>query len=185
MHPADWDDMTLYLVRQSISHVRQSVADILLVQENVPSIPGSATTVSSLVGFLSTLLSTQIQRLILPPLFDGTYQHDTESQDPAGQSEAFERSRIESGEKKEGRRKGLGLPSSGGPFKGFAFVVVEKKEDAEKALKMLSWERRGGEDGAREHAGDDDDEDEDVKMSDGKVLDHSALAKQSGLRAIS
>jgi hypothetical protein len=69
------------------------------------------------------------------------------------------------------------LPSGGGPFKGFAFVVVETKEDAERVLRTWEWDRKEVGDGKEE---------EDIKMEEkeGRV-EYETLAKESGFRALS
>lgn len=43
----------------------------------------------------------------------------------------------------KGKGKGLSLPSGGGTFKGFGFVVVENELDGERMLREWSWD--GGE----------------------------------------
>ncbi|KAM0789905.1 hypothetical protein ACM66B_006746 [Microbotryomycetes sp. NB124-2] len=169
LEPADWDDMTLYL-------------------ENVPSIPASFG--SSLVSFLSSTLSTTVQRVILPPLYApqrAKEQDITENVDDGGQSEAFARAQAEAAGKPF-RKAALKLPAGGGPFRGFAFVVFKSREDAERILKTWRWDHSAVERSSKEScepgvaAGT---EEGDVSMREDESAKLENLARSYGLRALS
>ncbi|KAL8277611.1 hypothetical protein RQP46_010043 [Phenoliferia psychrophenolica] len=118
LQPEDWDPLYLYL-------------------ENIPPHTSGAHTSATLAPFLSSILSTSIQRVILPPLFDPTTASTTTpSDDPAGQSEAFAQSLKE----RAGIPNRTPLPTGGGPYKGFAFVLVGSSEDKDRILKEWTWE---------------------------------------------
>ncbi|KAG0653754.1 hypothetical protein C6P46_002230 [Rhodotorula mucilaginosa] len=146
MDPAAWDDMVLYL-------------------ENIPF---AATTSQerSLSRFISSALGSPVQRLILPPLFDPTSKSrsrdDELPEDGAqnSQAQAFAQSRG-------GPKRGIGLPKGGGPFKGFAFVVLRNAEDVDRALSTYPWQ---GEPKTREAQRDPDDADDeaDAHMEEGR-----------------
>ena len=109
----------------------------LVPQENIPSNTAGAHTTATLATLLSSVLSASIERVILPPLFDPTNPPaNTHPDDPAGQSEAFARSLMDRG----GKPKRTPLPTGGGPYKGFAFVVVGSVEDMERILRDWTWE---------------------------------------------
>lgn len=95
--------------------------------------PAGPHTTASLATFLSTILSTSIQRVLLPPLVDPTATQTPPAEDPSGQSEAFAASLLGRGLKR------LQLPTGGGPYKGFAFVVVGQGEDVERILREWPW----------------------------------------------
>ncbi|ORY83002.1 hypothetical protein BCR35DRAFT_80467 [Leucosporidium creatinivorum] len=169
MQPADWDDMAIYL-------------------ENIPAVPTSVDSPSSLSTFLSTLLSSQLQRLVLPPLYDPSNPPSEPNHPRASandQSEVFAKAQAEASGK-ESVRRGLGLPTGGGPFRGFAFVVLETKEDAERALETWAWEKTDLEREA-EAKGDagEDRMDEDGEEGKPTSADPTTLARRSGFRALS
>ena len=107
-----------------------------------------------------------MQRLILPPLFDPTSKsrsRDDELPDDGAQNsqaQAFAQSRG-------GPKRGIGLPRGGGPFKGFAFVVLRNAEDVDRALSTYPWQ---GEPKTREAQRDPDDADDeaDAHMEEGR-----------------
>lgn len=79
------------------------------------------------------------------------------------------------------RGKTLNLPVGGGPFKGFAFIVVGRKEDAETILKKWKWEK-----GTEDVKGGKGKEVEDMNVDESEVeSDYEKLARESGMRAIS
>jgi hypothetical protein len=154
------------------------------VQENIPAVPTAPDSPSSLSTFLSTLLSSQLQRLVLPPLYDPANPSPDHSQSRASandQSEAFAKAQAEANGK-ESVRRGLGLPTGGGPFRGFAFVVLETRKDAERALETWAWEKTAfaGDGNAGEDKMDED-EDEGKPAS----TDPTTLARRSGFRTLS
>ncbi|KAK4699881.1 hypothetical protein P7C70_g6373, partial [Phenoliferia sp. Uapishka_3] len=126
VEPESWDPLYLYLT---------------LFQENIPPNPLGAHTTATLPPFLSSLLQTSIHRVILPPLFDplSLPVNSQAETDPAGQSEAFAQSLKDRGNAGS-KTKRTPLPVGGGPYKGFAFVVVGSKEDADRILDEWSWE---------------------------------------------
>ncbi|GAA5982846.1 hypothetical protein JCM10908_006808 [Rhodotorula pacifica] len=138
MEASEWDDLVIYL-------------------ENIP-FSAAASQDRSLSRFISSALSSPVQRLILPPLYDPTSksrQRDEELlPDDGGQSsqaQAFAQSRG-------GPKKGLGgLPKGGGPFKGFAFVILRSSEDVDRTLSTYPWK---AEPTRRDAQGDADDEEE-------------------------
>lgn len=73
------------------------------------------------------------------------------------------------GVRSEPRRteRGIGLPKGGGPFKGFAFVVLRNAEDVDRALSTYPWQ---GEPKTREAQRDPDDADDeaDAHMEEGR-----------------
>lgn len=146
--------------------------------------PNNPDSPSSLSTFLSTLLSSQLQRLVLPPLYDPG-NPPTEHQHPRAsandQSEVFAKAQADASGK-ESVRRGLGLPTGGGPFRGFAFVVLETKEDAERVLKTWAWEKT-----ASGSAGDEEEDKMDEDGEEGKPasVDPTTLARGSGFRALS
>ena len=95
------------------------------------------------------------------------------------QSAAFAQSQAAANGKAV-RRKGKGLPSGGGPFRGYAFVVVESKEDAERITKEWEWESSGAEH-EKEGQEDEMEQDEPSKTADDPAL----LARKSRFRALS
>lgn len=174
LHPADWDDMALYLVSLVPDRLETSLTSPPS-QENIPSIPAS----SSLSTFLATLLGTQVQRIVLPPLFDPS-NPPAELSNPYSendQSAAFAQSQA-AASGKEQRRRGRALPSGGGPFRGYAFVVVQSREDAERILKEWTWEEASNK---AENGPEKMDEDD----SPGKDVDTATLARKSGFRSLS
>ncbi|GAA5918930.1 hypothetical protein JCM5296_003834 [Sporobolomyces johnsonii] len=198
LEPADWDDLTVYL-------------------ENIPFTSSSGSTSASsassfsLSTFISSALGTPVQRIVLPPLYDPSNPPDFDAEEADGegegtsQAEAFaaaqaaQRGDGEAGDgPRGGGRKAKGLPKGGGPFKGFAFVVLRSEDDVQKALGEYAWERT--ERGQEEGVGDEDDEEEDVEMKDasngkekgnakgkgkGKEVDCAEKARRGGMRAIS
>lgn len=129
---------------------------------------------SSLSTFLASALSTVPQRVIIPPMYD---RANPLALDPIEASGSGEHSQAEAfraaQDAQQGKRRARPLPKSGGPFKGFAFVLLPNKEDAERVLGEWAWE--GGAppredeaagDGAEEEAGDDDGDEgeEDAEM---------------------
>ncbi|GJN94169.1 hypothetical protein Rhopal_007243-T1 [Rhodotorula paludigena] len=147
LDPADWDDAVVYL-------------------ENVPFTPALGDT--SLTLFLASALASTPQRILLPPAFD---RNDPLALDPApdgantddqsSQAAAFRAAQD------EGKKRAKGLPKGGGAFKGFAFVVLPSKEEAERVLSEWSWEREGDESAENDDEGDEGDEaEEDAEMAD-------------------
>lgn len=72
------------------------------------------------------------------------------------------------------------LPTGGGPFRGYAFVVVASKEDAERILKEWVWERN--EEAVEEDVKMEEDGAEEAKPAS---QEPAALARRSGFRALS
>lgn len=110
--------------------------------------------------FLSAALETPVQRLVLPALFDPASRSRPQEDDSAfanggqsSQAQAFAQSRG-------GPKKGLGLPKGGGPFRGFAFVVVRNAEEAQRILTTYAWKREKRE---RSHDTGHDEEEEEVE----------------------
>ncbi|KAM0751716.1 hypothetical protein T439DRAFT_324915 [Meredithblackwellia eburnea MCA 4105] len=196
--PEDWDARYLYL-------------------ENIPQVevPGKPHTSSTLVPFLSTLLNTPVTRVILPPLFDPLNpslhedrdEAEADSQDPTGQSFAFAQSQLK--DKDKGKRKpyrGLKLPTGGGSFKGFAFVVVlGDRRAVDRILDKWVWEREEEDEMEEEESVEDDDEGDDdegegsgdddgeggqgvkkvgKKSKKEDKFDHVKAARRSGFRAL-
>ncbi|GAA6020741.1 hypothetical protein JCM10207_002008 [Rhodosporidiobolus poonsookiae] len=189
MDLAEWDETVVYF--ENIPF--QSASDIALPL------------------FFSSLLSTTPQRVILPPLYDPenppplTDEDDEDNPSAApSQAELFARSRAQSEGKEaqhaEGRaKKPRQLPKGGGPFKGFAFVVLPSKEEADKALGQWTWDQQ---DAAAEDQpqGEEEADDEDEKMEEVEVegekksgkgkakkpkLSLHERVRRSGLRALS
>ncbi|KAK4054043.1 hypothetical protein OIO90_003688 [Microbotryomycetes sp. JL221] len=167
LEPAYWDDMTLYL-------------------EEIPSVP--STFGHSLVTYLSTLLSTKIQRVILPHMYDPQRSHEFEqSLEQGGQDEAFARAQAESGGQRY-RRPGLKLPVGGGPLRGFAFIVVENKRDADRILNEWAWKKVSDVGAQAMETNRDQPEVEgsgDVSMSEDRTVDIQRQARVHGMRALS
>lgn len=166
--------MALYLVRRPSPPFRLSpfTDAILHQQENIPTIPSS----HSLSTFLSALLGSQLQRLILPPLFDPSNPPDvtpSTASEPSSQSTAFAAMKAETSGK-EVRRKGRALPSGGGPCRGYAFVVLESREDAERVLREWRWEK-----------GSELEKDEEKMDEDKPADDPASLARRSSFRSLS
>lgn len=159
------------------------------------------------MSLLSTLLATQVQRVILPPLYnrdryeqeeeegDGySYDnHDDNDDRPTNQSEAFAKAQAGQSDKPR-RRQGLKLPSGGGPFRGFAFVIVQSRADAERILAEWKWEREasvcrdeqdvnGGEDRMDDDA-EEDAEEPAVETSKVDKSELDKLARVSGMRSL-
>lgn len=165
--------MTLYLVRPlELSNLQILTSQS---QENIPTPPGSSPTPHHLSLCLSQLLSTQIQRVVLPPLFDPSHPRPAEPT-PGDQSSAFATSQVEDG---RARKFKSSLPSGGGPFKGFAFVVMRSREDAERVLREWRWEKEGKEE---EKEDGEDEEMENAERPDPGT--YATLAKDSGMRAL-
>ncbi|KAK4048689.1 hypothetical protein OIV83_004659 [Microbotryomycetes sp. JL201] len=163
LEPADWDDMTLYL-------------------DNIPSIPASFG--SSLASFISAMLSTVVQRIIIPPLYDPQRKDkDSETYDDGSQSEAFARAQAAKTAKPL-RTAALKLPAGGGPFRGYAFVVVQSQEDANRILNTWKWERAPVESSGDARTAEDGN-DEDVSMMEEGPVKLESLARMYGLRALS
>ncbi|GAA5977174.1 hypothetical protein JCM11641_003866 [Rhodosporidiobolus odoratus] len=186
MQLAEWDDAVIYL-------------------ENIPLLPSAD---PSLPILLSSLLPSYPQKLVLPPLFDkdnppslAAEEGDAAEDRGISQSELFAQSQRE----KEGgvvEKKPRALPKGGGPFKGYAFVVLAGKGEVERVLEQWRWETDDGEAVAREvspeaqSGGAQDEEDE--LMQDGEngqagkgkgkeKVRTTPLerAKRSGMRALS
>ncbi|GAA5908511.1 uncharacterized protein JCM6883_005570 [Sporobolomyces salmoneus] len=203
---AEWDDLTVHL-------------------ENIPfnsslnAIHSTRPETFSLIHFLSSALSTRIQKLVLPILYDpknppdlSAEEEDQDADEEEGggetsQAEAFRASMRakqaeELAQSGEGlKRKPKGLPKGGGPFKGFAFVVLSNKEEVERALKEWSGKREseGSDEAAEEEAEEAEDRMEEVegegeeakkstvkgKGKAKKELSCREKAKRGGLRAMS
>lgn len=137
----------------------------------------------SLSVFLSSILPSHPQHLILPPLFDrdapssASDNEDDESDHPdavPSQSALFAASRA--GE--TGRVKRPKVPKGGGPFKGFALVVCRDMEEAKKVTDEWKWEG-GGETQLEERKEEEENvEGEDEKT--GEVEDEGAGQGEEG-----
>lgn len=79
-----------------------------------------------------------------------------------------------------GKKVRSSLPTGGGPFKGFAFVVVGSREDAERVLREWKWENEVQE--KEEEGVGEDEEMEDEERPDPGT--YGTLAKESGMRAL-
>ncbi|GAA6038682.1 hypothetical protein JCM8097_002342 [Rhodosporidiobolus ruineniae] len=165
MDLAEWDDCVVYL-------------------ENIPY---TSSTDTSLVLFLSSLLSTPPQKLILPPLYDhenppSLDDEEAEEDNEDSQAAAFRRAQSRqtslsagdgaspgdgSGAAREGK-KPRALPAGGGPFKGVAFVVLPSKEAAEKAVERWAWDcaPTAPTQSRRDEEGEEDEEMEDVPVAE-------------------
>ncbi|GAA5910502.1 hypothetical protein JCM8208_007625 [Rhodotorula glutinis] len=193
LEAADWDDTVIYL-------------------ENIPF--SIAAGDSSLTTFLASALSTIPQRVIVPPMFDRAHPLALDPVPAAGgrgagggasQADAFRAAQ----DAQEGRRRARQLPKSGGPFKGFAFVVLPGREEAERVVREWAWAREekagaeGAGEGEEEGLGEQGEEAEDAEMGEveqeggaggtgtasdeGKTgkLGCAARARFAGMRALS
>ncbi|GAA6048772.1 hypothetical protein JCM3770_003959 [Rhodotorula araucariae] len=162
---ADWDDAVVYL-------------------EDIPfsSVSGDR----SLTLFLASALSTVPQRIIVPPLYD---RANPLALDPFGSSGAGEHSQADAfraaQDTQQGKRRARPLPKSGGPFKGFAFVLVPNKDEASRILKEWSWEGADGGSSAAEGEeedvdGEDENEDEDAEMGEAEVPEQGTMSAKVG-----
>ena len=124
--------------------------------ENIPSMASSSKhyTLTSLKVFLTELLESPLEALRLPELYDpataassvGTptetsrdlLSHNTYSLESRDYGKT---SKNRKGKQREERE--YMLPGNGGPFKGFAFVVMRDKDKAKAALERWNWEERG------------------------------------------
>lgn len=147
----DWAERTFYL-------------------ENIPSTSSTSITytLETLRDFLQELLEGPIVAIRLPQLYKHSSEddqvasrnprHDPHYGDPssAGQNDARgvkgkQRAQVSSSsggsEETAGQRarreRTYQMPLGGGPFKGFAFVVLEDGEAAERALQAWHWDNRG------------------------------------------
>ncbi|BGP43851.1 hypothetical protein JCM10449v2_007908 [Rhodotorula kratochvilovae] len=162
LEAADWDDAVVHL-------------------ESIPFTP--ATGDHSLTLFLSSALSTIPQRIIVPPLYD---RSNPLALDPLGSASAGEHSQADAfraaQDAAQGKRRARPLPKSGGPFKGFAFVLLPSKEEAERVLKEWSWEGADGVSSAADGEDEEDegdageDEDEDAEMGEAATERAAATA---------
>lgn len=162
------------------------IADIfMLLQENLPSIPSTIQTSHTLQDHLSNLLSTTVQKVILPPLSDPSQSNSSHS--TAHNTSSTSKTQDEAFSSGKRKPKALDLPLGGGNFKGFAFVVVAKKEDAEAALKRWAWNREDRVKINSERKGKEvADGKGDSKMEISKIeSDYEKLAIESGLRILS
>ncbi|GAA5869380.1 hypothetical protein JCM8547_008658 [Rhodosporidiobolus lusitaniae] len=173
------------------------------------NIPFNASSDHSLLSFLSSALSSPIQQLILPPLYDRDNPPSLSDEEDDGgedaqpsQAELFAQSREAetNGDGEEKRVKRPKMPKGGGPFKGFVFAVVESKEEAERVLGEWKWEREeGGENSeverekeettqAEDEATDGEDageKKEDAKGKGKRKASPEERARVSGMRALS
>ncbi|GAA5884016.1 hypothetical protein JCM6882_002103 [Rhodosporidiobolus microsporus] len=199
MDLSEWDDCVVYL-------------------ENIPYLPSlDSHSLPLFLASLSASTASYPQKLVLPPLFDkenppSLSPSDDES-DPSknlapSQAELFAQSRrgSEAAEGKEDKtKKARQLPKGGGPFKGFAFVVLGSKEEAERVTAEWKWEREEGTAAEQVRDGEEaepDGEGEDEKMEgmeagegekkgkkgkgkEKKKLSPVERARRSGMRALS
>ncbi|GAA5854969.1 hypothetical protein JCM9279_003591 [Rhodotorula babjevae] len=146
LEAADWDDTVVYL-------------------ENIPF--SLAAGDSSLTTFLASALSTVPQRVVVPPLFDRAHPLALDPVPSSSSSAAGEASQADAFRAAQdaqlGRRRARGLPKGGGPFKGFAFVLLPSGEEAERVVREWAWER-GEVEGA---AGGGEGEGEEKEAEDG------------------
>ncbi|GAA6059128.1 hypothetical protein JCM10212_003875 [Sporobolomyces blumeae] len=184
LDPAEWDDLSIYLENVPFNTSARAIS---------PANPCSY----SLTTFLSDALDTPIQRLVLPPLYDTSNPPDLAAEEDelddaandatghASQAEAFKASLTlqagasgpgGQGRDAVGKRTARGLPKGGGPFKGFAFVVVESKDDLERILR--EWRGRTREE--RAVARTRQDKDRDVEMEDGRQEEAEEGVKDKG-----
>ncbi|BGP20617.1 hypothetical protein JCM10213v2_008780 [Rhodosporidiobolus nylandii] len=191
MDLTEWDDCVVYL-------------------ENIPYHSSSDV---SLPLFLSSCLSSVSQKIILPPVYNSedppslSDDEDEEGGEPS-QAELFAQSQAASREgtvvsEDGGKRKPRPLPKGGGPFKGYGFVLLGGKEDAERVAREWSWEgeRRAQEEGQAPEEAVEEGEKMDVeqeqegegegkKVAKGKGKEKAKLspverARRSGMRALS
>lgn len=106
------------------------------MQENIPPPPQP----HALSPLLTSILATQVQRTILPPLFDPANpppEHNADSEGSSlSQSAAFNQALAPTTVKS--------LPPGGGPFKGFAHVMLRTKADVERMCEEWAWEKAAG-----------------------------------------
>ncbi|KPV73085.1 uncharacterized protein RHOBADRAFT_66817 [Rhodotorula graminis WP1] len=122
---------------------------------------------SSLTTFLASALSTVPQRVIVPPMFDRAHPL---ALDPLGSSssgggggggggggESSQADAFRAAQDAQlGRsRRARALPKGGGPFKGFAFVVLPSGDEAERVVREWVWEDERDEVGAAGEAGEE------------------------------
>lgn len=140
----------------------------LLNQENIPTPPHT----HALAPSLSLLLRSTIQRVVLPHLFDPSNPPRDTLADPSSSSQttAFAQSTAASGSGLASRRPPL-LPQGGGPFKGFAHVMLGSDEDVERAVAEWKWE---GSKREKEEVGGEEDEGRQEREQ----------ARKQGMRAI-
>lgn len=131
--------------------------------ENVPK-PSKSTsyTLQTLRQFLSKLTDSSIDALRLPPLYKashkdkdgskgkdptieegsvigGIYTHEDGHMANASRELQFDAPHSETGKSKHQ----YAIPRNGGPFKGFAFVVVQDGDKARQAKEKWSWDSKG------------------------------------------
>ena len=119
-------------------------------QENIPF--SLAAGDSSLTTFLASTLSTVPQRVIVPPLFDRAHPlaldpvpASASSSAAGGAGEASQADAFRAAQDaQQGRRRARALPKGGGPFKGFAFVLMPSGEEARRVVREWAWEREEG-----------------------------------------
>lgn len=152
----------------------------LEMQENLPSIPGVNQTPHFLSQQLCTLLSTSIQKIILPPLYNPTL---TSSRGELDSSRGSDSQKVAFEENQKRTSKSLDLPVGGGPFKGFAFAVVGTSSDAMRILQEWVWNSEESGSGVGEEAKDVEAEKEESDKSEERK--YAKLAKENGLRVLS
>ncbi|KAI5481340.1 hypothetical protein MNV49_004962 [Pseudohyphozyma bogoriensis] len=152
----DWEPMMLYV-------------------ENPPTGATKSTTPSSLSSTLATLLSTDIQRVVFPLLYDPSRPPSDE--DIAGtQAEAFV--------KAQGLKRNP-LPAGGGPFRGFAFVIVPNKDEAGRILEQWKWEKDEGKGKEVKHSAEEKVDDNEMQTEEDqskKGLEQQA--RETGFRTL-
>ncbi|BGP03911.1 hypothetical protein NBRC10513v2_007652 [Rhodotorula toruloides] len=188
MEPADWDEMVIYL-------------------ENIPLTLANTNDRSASL-FLSSALSSPIQRLIIPPLYDPNDPPDLNGDsDVQTQEQAFAQARAAAAgiDKKSPRP----MPKSGGPFKGFAFAVLRSEHEVERVLRDFPWDRKGkgrADEADGDEPNDEKEGEEDEAMVNGDAekaedtaegpkqgkkkgkkekLSPTEIARRSGMRALS
>lgn len=159
--------------------------------------------------FLSSALSTPVQRIVLPPLYDPHDPPDLDDPpDVQTQEQAFAQARaVAAGN--EYKKPPRPLPKSGGPFKGFAFAVLRSRAEVEKVLRDFSWDGKGkgrADEVDEGEVNDEKDAEDDEVLVDGDAgkgqtaaeaprqgkkkgkkekLSPTDIAKRSGMRALS
>ncbi|GAA5937984.1 uncharacterized protein JCM15063_005431 [Sporobolomyces koalae] len=173
---ADWHDLSIYLENIPFNTSLNSIA---------PDDPSTF----SLVSFLSEALSTPIQKLVLPALYDPQNPPalDEDSSDPDSQHDhndsqaaAFQASlRAQQGldgSNNGGKKHVKGLPKGGGKFKGFAFIVLQNRDEVERILE--DWSRVDSQGDLRK------DQSQVEKSDQGKESMCRDRAKKAGMHAM-
>jgi hypothetical protein len=108
-------------------------------QEEVPRVPGQPMTLASARSMLSEILSTPVQTVRFPLLYDRD-DHRRSARNASGDPAVYESHPAYAKLDKEARRLHR-LPCDGGPFKGFAVIVLADRTKAAAAATEWAYER--------------------------------------------